>query len=162
MATLTAAQQKVYDFIVAHHTRTGGGTNNRAIGEHCGHKSTHGNGAFAIVSTLVELGLVEKLKGENGRAISNGIVPKARNAMAHAPQASNCRNGSGWSVVVVGDEVAFTLFSETGILKHDRMALPAVLAICDGFKIPADLAVVDRVATLAAKQAAKLAAKVTA
>jgi hypothetical protein len=155
MVKLTASQQRVYDFIVAHHTRTGGGTNNRAIGEACGHGDTHGNGAFNIVCRLVELGLVEKLKAENGRAISNGIVPKTRNnLLIHVASGENSRIGENYTVNICGLFVAFMIFADGKMIESGLYPIENAVKMADQIKAPADLAVIDRL-ELVAKFTAK-------
>lgn len=119
-------------------------------------------------------GHIKGIRTKTGKSVitwedmeSGGIKPNslrsATMAVASRPQESaNCRNGSGWSVVVAGNEVAYTIFSEMGIEKHDIMAVVDAIEFCDKFKIPAELSVIDRIAMMAEKQAKMAAAKIAA
>lgn len=175
---LTAKQREVANFIVSESLRLGRGIGTRDLCRQFKWGDFDEDGVtmirFNVNSPSSHLKGIREKTGQTlitWETLPNGDVKPnslraASMAGAGAVQTSpNCRNGSGWSIVVVGDEVAFTIFSEMGIVKHDRMALDAVLAYCDQSKIPADLAVIERVSMLAeknAKLAALAAAKVTA
>lgn len=152
---LTAKQAEIVAFIVSESTRVGRGIGFRDIA-----------GKFDIAVNAVT-GHIKAIRDKTEKTLITwedtalgGIKPNslrsATMAAASQPQGSQyCRNGSGFSVVVVGEEVAFTIFSEVGIVKHDRIALVDAIAYCDSFKIDNELSTIDRIAKLAERQAAK-------
>ena len=154
---LTAKQAEIVAFIVSESTRVGRGIGFRDIA-----------GKFDIAVNAVT-GHIKAIRDKTEKTLITwedtalgGIKPNslrsATMAVASRPQESaHCRNGSGWSVVVVGEEVAFTIFSETGIIKHDLILLHEAIGYCDSFKIDNELSIIDRIAKLAEKQAAQAA-----
>ena len=150
---LTAKQSDIVAFIVSESTRLNRGIGFRDIA-----------GKFDIAVNAVT-GHIKAIRDKTEKTLITwedtalgGIKPNSlRSAtMGIATQSSEfCRSGNGFSVVVVGNEVAFTIFSEVGIVKHDRIALVDAIAYCDSFKIDNELSTIDRIAKLAERQAAK-------
>lgn len=153
---LTEKQSAIVAFIVSESTRLNRGISFRDIAE-----------KFEIAVNAVT-GHIKAIRDKTEKTLITwedtalgGIKP---NSLRSATMAANngvasqhCRNGSGFSVVVVGEEVAFTIFSEVGIVKHDRIALVDAIAYCDSFKIDSSLSTIDRIAKLAKRQATKTA-----
>lgn len=154
---LTAKQAEIVAFIVSESTRLNRGIGFRDIA-----------GQFDIAVNAVT-GHIKAIRDKTGKeritwedTLSGGIKPNSLRSATMAVTnngvaSQHCRNGSGYSIVVIGEEVAFTLFSEVGIVRHDRIALHNAIELCDSFKIPAELSTIDRIAKLAERQAAKAA-----
>ena len=174
---LTEKQREVANFIVSESQKLGRGIGTRDLCRKFGWGDCDENGVmirFNVNSPSSHLKGIREKTGQtlimwetlpNGDVKPNSLRAASMAGAGSVQNSPNCRNGSGWSIVVVDNEVAFTIFSEMGIVKHDRIALVDAIGYCDKFKIPADLAVIERVSMLAEKQAkmaALAAAKVTA
>jgi hypothetical protein len=172
-ALLTEKQAEVARFICDESIRSGRGIGVRDVCDHFGWFKVLADGSkrYTTNSAQTHLEAIKKKTGSSiimfEQASENSVKANCLRAatMAGGPVRQNnehCRNGSGYSIVVVGESVAFTIFSEVGIVKHDVIALSEAIAYCDRFKIPAEMAVIDRIAKLAEKQAKMAASKVTA
>ena len=151
---LTEQQILIIEMIESAYAKTGTGVGFDDICQHFGYKSK--NALNTHIDRILKSGKVvcEVQNEQTGKLRANSLRP----ANSAVIKSDFCRSGSNFNVVVVGGEVAFTVFSEAGIVRHDRLPIEQVLTLCEKMRIPADLAVIDRVAKLAAKMADKMIA----
>ena len=164
MRELTEKQLAVVNFVISESEKIGRGVGFRDIAAFLGDE----NGPAAINTVT---GHIKGIRDKTGKTLltwedtpKGGIKANSlRSAkMTGGGSSPNCRNGNGWSVVLTATELAFTIFSDEGILKHDRLPVLQAIGFCDNFKIDSNLPIIDRIAKLAEKVAAKEAAKVAA
>jgi hypothetical protein len=173
---LTAKQLDVVKFIVSRSQELGRGIGTRDLCDNFDWGSRDESGKmvrFNLNSASTHLKAIRRKTGktlitwencENGDIKPNSLRAADMAAVSRPQESANCRNGSGWAVVVVGENVAFTIFTENEIVKHDILAVEKALEFCEMFKIVGKTTI-DRIAKLAEKQAtmaAARAAKVTA
>lgn len=151
---LTEQQLVIIAMIESAYAQTGTGVGFDDICKAFGYKSK--NALNTHVERILKSGKIvcEVQNEQTGKLRANSLRP----ANSAVVKSDLCRTGSNFSVIVVGAEVAFTVFSEAGIVRHDRLPIEQVLTLCEKMRIPADLSVIDRVAKLAAKMADKMTA----
>jgi len=147
---LTARQTEIFDFVVAECSagRTVGVRDIAAKFEF------QPNAAKGHVDALYKKGFLESEKTASGNNRANsirpvGMVPVTNNAYS--------RTGDNYAVNIVnnGCSVAFMIFSETGMVESGLYPILEALYLADNMRIDATLPIVDRIAAVAAKVAAK-------
>ena len=158
---LTVRQIEIANFICSESEKLGSGIGYRQIGKHFGVAINAVKNHIEAIKAKTGQSLITWTSDENGRAKANSLrSPKLESGFADTSISPNCRSGNGFSVVVVGNDVAFTIFSDSGIIRHDKISLSEALGYCDTFSVNGD-SNIDRIAKLAEKQAVK-ATKMTA
>jgi len=147
---LTARQTEIFDFIV---TECSAG---RTVGvrDIAVKFEFRPNAAKGHVDILYKKGFIESEKTPSGSNRANsirpiGMVPITNNAYS--------RSGENFAVNIVngGSHVAFMIFSETGMIESGLYPIFDALKMADNMRIDANLPIVDRIAAVAAKVAAK-------
>jgi hypothetical protein len=168
---LTERQNDIIAMISARYAETGTGVGFDDICQHFGFASKnalkiHIDKILASKAVLCESWNEETGRWEfsdsrnDARLRSNSLRPAnmAGIAIAAKPAKSEtCRSGSGYCVAIVDNSVLFTLFNGSEILENGILPIGDVMGYCDNFKIPAELAPIERIETLAQKRTAKLA-----
>jgi hypothetical protein len=171
---LTERQNDIIAMISARYAETGTGVGFDDICQHFGFASKnalkiHIDKILASKAVLCESWNEEKNKWEfsdsrnDARLRSNSLRPAnmagiAAVAKSGPAKSETCRSGSGYCVAIVDNSVLFTLFNGSEILENGILPIGDVMGYCDNFKIPAELAPIERIETLAQKRTAKLAA----
>lgn len=157
---LTERQMEIISMIEEQYCSTGTGVGFAEICEKFGFASK--NALNVHIEKILKSGKIICEVDENGRLRSNSLRPAEMAGVVRtttAKKSDTCRCGNGYCVAILNSEnVLFTLFNGVEILENGIRSISDVIGFCDNFKIPADLAVIDRIEVLAEKRAAKLAA----
>jgi len=123
--------------------------------------SIHKNAVKGHIDALFAKGYLDGEREENpetgkkGKNKANSLRPK--NFAASLKNAKNSRIGENFTVNIVnnGMHVVFMFFSETGMIDSGFHRVIDILKIADAKKIDPTLPIIDRIAAIAAKEAAK-------
>lgn len=165
---LTERQSDIIRMISDRYAKTGTGVGFDDICQHFGFASKnalkiHIDKILASKAVLCESWNEETGRWEfsdsrnDARLRSNSLRPANMAGIAVVAKSETCRSGSGYCVAIVDNSVLFTLFNGSEILENGILPIGDVLGYCDNFKIPAELAPIERIEALAQKRTAKLA-----